>query len=123
MQIECQAGCLLLARRGDLVEVNLIISTQFEESWGTKTIKQRRLTDDRDRLIDSLRSVLLDMNVLHAATLHIYRVSDFLSHYFLSSGYYSKIHSQRMCESLMILHPHCTLTSHEHAYASVVLHG
>ena len=78
MQIECQAGCLLLARRGDLVEVNLIISTQFEESLGTKTIKQRRLTDDRDRLIDSLRSVLLDMNVLHAATLHIYRLYDLI---------------------------------------------
>lgn len=73
MQIECQAGCLLLARKGDLVDINLIISTQFGESWGMKTIKQRRLTDDRDRLIDS-QSMLLDMNVLHAATLHYYSI-------------------------------------------------
>lgn len=43
---------------------------------------------------------------------------DFLSHYFISSAYYSKRNSQIKCGSLMIMHPHCTFTSHAHAYAS-----
>ena len=35
-------------------------STQVRKSWGTKTIKQRRPTDD---MIDLLQSALLDMDM------------------------------------------------------------
>jgi len=49
--IECLAR--LDARRVDLVDVDLTYSTESTrvgKSWGTKTIEQRRLTDDRVRL-------------------------------------------------------------------------
>ena len=46
--IECLAR--LDAGRGDSVDVDLTYSTESTwvgKNWGTKTIKQRRLTDDR----------------------------------------------------------------------------
>ena len=51
--IECLAGYPLFVGRGDAVGVDLTYtteSTQVGKSWGTKTIEQRRLTDNRVRL-------------------------------------------------------------------------
>jgi len=48
----CSIECLARqdARRRDSVDIDLTYSTEFSragKSWGTKTIEQRRLTDDR----------------------------------------------------------------------------
>jgi len=45
-------GCSFLAIRRDTVDIDLTFSAQVRESWGTKMIEQRRVTDNR--LTDSL---------------------------------------------------------------------
>ena len=49
-------------QKGDSVDIDPTFSTQVGESWGTKTIKQRRLTKDRVKHDSLTAVVLLDMN-------------------------------------------------------------
>ena len=95
--IECLAR--LDAGRGNSVDVDLTYSTESTrvgKNWGTKTIEQRRLTDDTYS-INSLQSASLDVDVDdaiimisgHCMKLHYYSIwaiwgiRDLISHHII----------------------------------------